>query len=294
MNEQDVIKFYNSGGFPKRSTSVYAPLEFGIISASKNLASIKTLFSVCHHDIQKRISIDTIGVLILTLHKYQNSKGAELFFDWLLNKSPVRDGFLTKDPKLALTQGVIQSVNVSPEVFLAAGQLARLPGSEFDYVFDAVVRLLEYGTKLNPLILIYLAWSQQWSYRKDTNSLSRSGYKNNSSNHLPFPAINKEILGCLANEDLIPSDENNTIIFSKWDSGANQIFVKNRAPAFNTNYEQLVEALEINKPFFFNNPGDGSKGVNLWPKATEKFLGKDKSLFVFFPAIEEVILNWLI
>lgn len=180
------------------------------------------------------------NLALITFSKVDHSKKSGLveYFDWLLNKSPVSDAYVTKDPITALKFGVIQSVDVHPDLFLVAAQLCRWPWNEYSSFVNSFDSLIQEGYDIPYLLQLYLVIESglivagnKWLYT--VPKLGTAG----ATAHMPFWNINlkRALLSFCSKEKLsgqrvhVNLDEDKTIQSSRWSGSSNKIWFKNVA-----------------------------------------------------------------
>jgi hypothetical protein len=147
-----------------------------------------------------------LGVVTHSTKDLSNYTSIVAYYDWLLNRSLLRDCYITKKAEVAAKHGVIQRIDLEANLFLFAAQLARWPWTEYEIYVEPFDRLVKDGYKLPWLLQLALVTSGQLCLSNDKlywvagaqSHTSHSLFGTGTSHHLPW-SVQMNYLGGLKN-----------------------------------------------------------------------------------------------
>lgn len=288
MKDKKALKIYHSDKNKKRILAAYAE--------GQNLSSANFWYmnedhmyrGSCHGNIVDTYDETVSHIVTLYNKDFPYQKGAKLFYKYLMNESVFKDAFLAKDPEDLVEKGFLVTSNVDAQLHLGALQLTRLTTNEYSKEFEVACRLLETGSKANPLFLAWFAYAYKLRIRVDgvvTSTMSAEtitrygfGYNSNSSGHLPFHDV-----GNLSDLDMILGlkpckiKKGTFLELGRWPENQNARFrpADARSDDPNNDYQTIFKKMTKGKGTTLLG---ASKKVfeSKWKKATKKFLKNSK------------------
>jgi len=255
MSVESILKLYSeTDTFEKLSREYYSPTNHiasgFLFNDDQELKKVYAYGGPCHAVVRHQAK--NYDYCYTAVDPAYNSKGAVIYYDWLLNKSSLRDSFITKDPELAGEKGIIQTLNFNGPGWLAAAQLARLSTSEYKFIFKAVCKVLEEGYEIHPMLLLLCAQVSSLGISKANGHYTTATFPYSmfiSNSHLPFCGGDFSTLNMslLCNDSKLPNEVATHLkVSGSWNGSNSCFFNGDRATAISNVVKQNTI---YNKPF---------------------------------------------